>query len=85
MRLSSRGCESGDWRRHLLRQHRALGRKHHAYRLPRYVEPNEPHHTAKPARVERLEAGPSGRELFGRFDIQLRDITAAKLQEGPLI
>ena len=80
MRLSSAAANPRDRRRHLLRQHRALGRKHYAYWLSRYVEPNEPHHTAKPARVERLEAGTSGCELFGRLDIQLRDITAAKLQ-----
>jgi hypothetical protein len=68
--------------RRLLRQRRTLRRKHNAYRLPRFVEPDEPHHTQKPARVERLQARAGGPKRGGRFDIQLWDIGTANLQEN---
>ena len=76
--------ESGDRRWRLTRQWRAFRRQDDANGISRVVEPDEPHHPAKPARVERLEAGARGRQLLGRFDVQLRDVTTATLQELPL-
>jgi hypothetical protein len=71
--------EPRDRRRRPTRQGRALRLQDDANRISRGVQPDELHHPAKPAGIERLEPNACGCQLLGRFDCQPRDIAISAL------